>query len=107
MAFPLIHLWHQDFEKGGFAVTSQDLGPFPFAGGNMSRVGQCHDLAAASAVSQESQNEGRKGWVPQGLFTKHKYLDTLGLKHRKEVPRAKLKGPPCTHSSFSSIGVYS
>lgn len=53
MAFPLIHFWHQDFEMDGFAVASQDLRPFPFAGGNMSRVGQCHDLAAASAVSQE------------------------------------------------------
>lgn len=53
MAFPLIHFWLQDFEMDGFAVASQDLGPFPFVGGNMSRMGQCHDLAAASAVSQE------------------------------------------------------
>lgn len=84
-----------------FPVTSQDLGLFPFAAGNvstLSRGGQCHGLAAASAVSQEGQNEGRKGWIPQGLYTKYKYLDTLLLeiKQRKEVPRAKLKGAPCT-----------
>lgn len=37
-------------------VTAQDLGPFPFASGNVSTVsgvGQCHCLAVASAVSQE------------------------------------------------------
>lgn len=56
MAFPLINFWHWDFKKDDLPVTSQDLGPFSFAAGNMSPVsrgGQSHGLAAASPVSQE------------------------------------------------------
>lgn len=40
--------------------------------------------------------KGGKDGFPKGFTENVKCLDTLpiGLKHRKEVPRAKLKGAP-------------
>lgn len=68
MTFPLINFWYQDFEDR-FAVTSLDLGPFPFAGGNVStasRVGQCHRLQLL-LCPRSDRMRGGKGGFPKGF----------------------------------------
>lgn len=81
-----------DLEKNRFACYFPRFAAVPLSW-RVTRVLALLLLPCPNAESQRFsmwQKEVGRGWTPEGLHQNK--VDTPGLKHRKEVPRAKMKG---------------